>query len=106
VITASGNVVGNYVVQNTVTFDVTGVGPDFTGTVLTVDGLPYTLGNLPKSFAWQLGSVHNFSFQSPLVVTTNVKRYVWTNTTGLSTLQSDSVTITGFGNIVGNYSTQ
>jgi hypothetical protein len=106
VITASGNVVGNYVIQNTVTFDVTGVGSDFTGAVLTVDGLPYALGNLPKSFAWQLGSVHNFSFQSPLVVTTNVKRYVWTNTTGLSTLQSGSITITGFGSIIGNYKTQ
>jgi hypothetical protein len=106
VITASGNVVGNYIVQNTVTFDVTGVGSDFTGTVLTVDSLPYTLGDLPKSFAWQLGSAHNFSFQSPLVVTANVKRYVWTNTTGLSTLQSDSITIASFGNIVGNYKTQ
>jgi hypothetical protein len=105
-ISTSGSVVGSYIVQNSVTFDQTGVGSDFTGTVVTVDGTPYTVSTLPKSFYWQLGTIHNFTFQSPLIVTANGKQYVWTSTTGLSNAQSTSVTVATFGSIVGNYKTQ
>jgi hypothetical protein len=105
-ITASGNVVGNYIVQNCVTFDLVGVSSDFTGTVLIVDSTSYSLSALPVSFNWSLGSVHNFAFQSPLVVTENGKKYVWTSTTGLSTLQSGSLNVTAYGSIIGNYKTQ
>ena len=104
--TTSGNVIGNYIVQNYVTFDTVGVSLDFTGTVLIVDGSSYNLSSLPKSFVWQVDSVHEFAFQSPLDVTANVKRYLWTSTTGLSTEQNGSVTVTAFGSIIGNYKTQ
>ena len=105
-ITGTGNVVGNYVVMNSVTFDQLGVSPDYTGTVVTVDGTPYTLSMLPNSFFWQLGTTHDFTFQTPLVVTPDGKQYVWTSTSGLSPLQSGSITVTTFGSIVGNYKTQ
>ena len=105
-ITASGSVTGNYIAQNCVTFDQVGVSLDSTGTVLIVDGTPYTASALPKALYWQLGTTHNFTFQSPLVVTPNSKQYVWTNTTGLSNVQSGSITITTFGNIIGHYKTQ
>jgi hypothetical protein len=105
-ISTSGSVVGSYIVQNSVTFDQTGVGSDFTGTVATVDGTPYALSTLPKSFYWQLGTIHNFTFQSPLIVTANGKQYVWTSTSGLSNAQSTSITVTTFGSIVGNFKTQ
>ena len=105
-ISTSGNVIGNYIVQNCVTFDQAGVSSDFNGTVVVVDGTPYGVGSLSVSFYWQLGSVHTFAFQSPLVVTANDKQYVWTNTAGLSTLQSGSINVTAFGRITGYYKTQ
>jgi hypothetical protein len=105
-ITTSGNVIGNYVVQNCVTFDQLGVNSDFSGTVVVIDGTSYGRSSLPISFYWQLGSTHNFAFQSPLVVTLNEKQYVWTSTAGLSSAQSGSITVAVFGNIVANYKTQ
>jgi uncharacterized repeat protein (TIGR02543 family) len=104
-ITVSGNVVGNYIEQNRITFDQTGVGSDFTGTVVIIEGVDYNGSQLPVSFAWALNSNHSFAFQSPLVVGTNAK-YVWNSTTGLSNLQSGSITVTTYGSIVGNYKTQ
>ena len=105
-ISASGSVTGNYIVQNCVTFDQVGASSDFTSTVVTVDGSPYGVGALSVSFYWQLGTVHSFAFQSPLVVTANGKQYVWTSTSGLSTLQSGSINVTSFGSIIGHYKTQ
>jgi hypothetical protein len=103
-ITASGNVVGNYMVQNQIVFDQVGVNSDFTGTVLIVDTVNYA--QLPISFSWSVGSTHSFAFQSPLVVGTGAKQYVWTSTTGLLTLQNGSITVTTYGGIIGNYKTQ
>jgi hypothetical protein len=105
-ITTSGNVVANYMVQNTITFDQVGVGSDFTGTIIIIDEVSYTRTQLPISFPWNLNSVHTFAFQSPLAVGANAKRYVWTSTTGLSNQQSGSITVTTYGIIVGNYKTQ
>ena len=105
-VTASGSVVGNYAVLSRVTFDQLGISSDFAGTVVTVDGTPYGYGNLPTYFSWSLGSIHSFAFQSPLVVTANSKRYVWTSTSGLSSSQSGPIAITTFGSVIGNYKTQ
>jgi hypothetical protein len=99
-------VTANYVVQYYVTFAQTGVSSDFTGTIVTIDGHDYAGTDLPISFWWDTSSMHSFAFQSPLVVTDNVKQYVWTSTTGLSTLQSDSIEITSSGTVTGNYGTQ
>jgi len=96
-------ITGNYVVQYYVTFDQTGVGSDFTGTVMTIDGTDYDRSG--ASFWWDENSVHTFSFASPLVPLLG-KQYVWTSTTGLSTLQSDTLTITASGSVTGNYKTQ
>jgi hypothetical protein len=87
------------------TFDQNGIGSDFTGTVITVDGTNYTANDLPALFSWDNGSTHTFAFQSPLVGSA-VREYDWASTTGLSTLQSDSITISGAGNVTGNYSTR
>jgi len=102
----SGSVVGNYQVQNQVTFDQVGVNPDFTSTVVIIDSVSYSRAQLPVSFSWGVGSVHSFAFQSPLVVGSNTEQYVWTSTTGLSSSQSTSITITAYGSIIGNYKTQ
>jgi len=91
--------------KHLITFDQSGVGSDFTGTVVTIDSVGYGVSALPVSFWWRENSVHTFSFASPLDTLLG-KRYVWTSTTGLSTLQSDTLTITASGSVTGNYKTQ
>ena len=105
-VTASGSVVGNYQVQNQITFDQVGVSSDFSGTVVIIDAVSYSKAQLPVSFSWSIGSTHSFAFQSPLIVGASSKQYVWTSTTGLSSSQSGSVTVTTYGSIIGNYKTQ
>jgi hypothetical protein len=87
-----------------VTFNQTGVGSDFVGTVLTVDGANYTVNGLPVSFWWNTSSVHNFTFYSPLNVGSGEQeQYFWASTTGLSTLRNGSLTVTGLGSVTGNF---
>jgi len=89
-----------------VTFDQTGVGVDFTGTVLTVDATNYGVNDLPKTFSWEVDSEHTFAYLSPLVVDAG-KQYVWTDTTGLTTDQNGTLTVPDDGGAVtGNYKTQ
>jgi len=105
-INAPSSISWNWKTQYCVTLGQSGVGGDFAGTVVTIDSSDYGVSGLPASFWWDSGSTHDFAFQSPLTVTTNVKQYVWTSTTGLSTAESDSITISGSGSVVGNYKTQ
>ena len=94
----------NYQLQCLVTFAQSGVGTDFTGTVVIIDGANY-VSNLPAEFWLDKDSTHSFAFQSPLMVGTD-KQYVWVSTAGLSTLQSGSITVSTSGSITGNYKTQ
>jgi len=96
------DITANYKTQYQVTFNQSGVGTDFTGTIVTIDGTNYT--TLPQSFWWDKDSNHTFSFASPLNV--NGKRYVWNSTSGLTTLQSGILKITSSGSVTGNYKTQ
>jgi len=92
--------------QAEVTFHQDGVGTDFTGTVLTVDGTGYTRTDLPKTFTWTIGTDHTFAYHSPLDVSA-VKRYVWTHTLGLCTAQSGTITVPSEGgSVTGYYKTQ
>lgn len=100
---------GNVVVRATkaqVTFNQTGVGSDFAGTVVTIDGVNYTRIGMPLSFTWDIGSNHTFIYQSPLVVTANAKRYLWNSTGGPVPLQSGNITVTTAQAVTGNYKTQ
>ncbi len=105
-IMGSGTITGNYLIGNAITFDSIGVSSSFTGTVLTLDGTAYSLSQLPISFIWQTGTTHDFSYASPLNVGINNTRYVWTSTSGLSTVQTGSIIVSSFGSIIGNYKTQ
>ena len=88
-----------------VTFYQSGACPAFAGTVVTVDAIGYGCAELPKTFIWNISTNHTFAYASPLVV--NGKRYLWNSTTGLSTLQSGTITVPGGGgNVTGNYKTQ
>jgi hypothetical protein len=90
--------------QYKVTFYQTGVRPDFMGTVITIDGKDYNMSSLPVSFSWESGSTHSFSYASSLSVSSD-KEYVWSSTTGLSSLQSDVLTVTSEGSVTGNFKT-
>lgn len=105
-VTTNGNIVGNYKIQYSVTISQTGVGSNFSHRVVAIDGVNYSASALPTSFWWNEGSSHSFAFQSPLTVTTNAEQYVWTNTTGLSSLENGSLNVTTSGSIIGNYETQ
>jgi hypothetical protein len=97
-----GTVTGYYNTQYSVIVGQSGVGGDFAGTVVVVDGVSLKVADLPRSYWWYNGSSHSFAFQSPLTVDA-AKQYVWISTSGLSTAKSDSLVITGSGSIIGNY---
>jgi len=105
-ITTSGSVMGNYASLDRyqITFGQTNVGPDFSGTIVVIDGTNYNV--LPQSFLWDTGSNHTFSFQSQLIVTPNIKQYVWTSTTGLSSSKNGFIIVSTSGSVTGNYKTQ
>ncbi|HYB68586.1 MAG TPA: S8 family serine peptidase, partial [Candidatus Acidoferrales bacterium] len=107
-LTVSNNeiVTGTYKTQYYVIFTQTGISSDFTSAVMNIDGSNYTVGTLPVSFWYDSGSSHTFVYQSPLVATTGQKQYVWTSTSGLSSLQSGSITVSGSGSVTGTYKTQ
>jgi hypothetical protein len=96
----------NYAVQYNITFNQSGASPDFTGTIAIIDSINYNASGLRVSFWWDNSSSHNFAFQSPLIVTANNKQYVWTSTTGLSSVQSGSITVATSGSVTGNYKAQ
>jgi hypothetical protein len=83
-----------------ITFAQTGVGTDFTGTVVVVDGESYD--RYGASFLWDSGSRHTFKFESPIVVSRG-KQYVWASTTGLATHQNDILTVSMPSTVTGNY---
>jgi hypothetical protein len=103
---AAKTVTANYVAQYKVTFDQTGVGSDFTTTIVTIDLVNYNRTQLSVTFWLDNATSHDFAFQSPLVVTVNGKQYVWTSTAGMSTSQSGTLTVYSSGNVTGNYKTQ
>lgn len=101
-ITGATLVTGNYVSQCQIIFSQSGVGLDFAGAVVNVDGAGLGVNDLPKVYWWDRGSVHSYSYDSPLTAGAG-KRYVWASITGLSALQSGTLTIYSSGNLTGNY---
>jgi hypothetical protein len=86
--------------QHCVTFAQTGVGRDFVGTVVVIDGQNYD--RYGSSFWWDHGSRHAFEFKSPLVVNGN-KRYVLASTNGIPAHESDVFKASTETTVTGNY---
>jgi hypothetical protein len=84
-----------------ITFDQSGIENDYTNTILVVDGISYNINNFPVTFQWLEGSIHTFAYNSPLM--SNGKRYDWVNTTGLTSLQTGTLTLRSSGTIKANY---
>jgi hypothetical protein len=92
-------VTGDYVIQYYVTFTQSGVGSDFTGPVMAIDGTDY--GRNGHSDWYDSGTSVTFSFYSPLVVTPDVKRYVF-----VSSSETSPLTVSGSETVIGTYETQ
>jgi hypothetical protein len=110
----AGNVLATTTFQDpagghNVDFDQTGVGTDFTGTVVTFDSVDYGVSDLPTGDVSDAGGGTNgpaFQFYSPLVVDSS-KQYVWISTTGTAGVTAQSGNIKNLdGTIIGNYETQ
>ncbi len=90
----------------TVTFSQTGLSLSTFGTILTVDGIAYSTLSSPLSFTWSVGTLHTFAWSSPIAGGTGIQ-FVWTGTSGLSTAQSGSITVSSSGGSVSaTYATQ
>jgi hypothetical protein len=92
----------NWKTQYDLTFAQSGVGSDFSGTVVTINGAVY--GGAGYSVWANPGDVYTFSYASPLVVSANGERYVLTGVNGNST--ASSLTVSGAATVTGAYKTQ
>ena len=91
--------------QYNITFIQTGIGPDFTGTMVIVDGENYD--KYGASFWWDSGSRHTYEFKSPIIVSHGkqyAKHYVLASTTGATTDQNGVLIVSRSSNVIGNYS--
>ena len=86
--------------QHCITFAQSGVGRDFAGTVVVVDGKNYD--RYGSSFWWDHGSTHTFEFKSPLKINGN-KQYVLISTNGASTNENDVIKARMEATVTGNY---
>jgi hypothetical protein len=106
-VVVSGAVTQTATQTATVTFSASGLSLDASGTVLTVDSLGYSYGQLPISFTWTVDSSHSFTWSDPVSSTTSGKRYAWVSTSGLSTAKSGTIVVPSAGGaITATYKTQ
>jgi hypothetical protein len=91
-VSAAGTVTGSYVTQFYVTFTQSGVGVDFSGTVMTVGGTDYNRDG--HSDWYDSGASVAYSYASPLNVDAE-KRYFKTSTDASPLAVSATTTITG-----------
>jgi len=95
----------SFIKIETVTFSASGLGLDSYGTILVVDGAKYGYSDLPVTFVWDAGTSHSFEWKTPVPASTT-KRYVWTETSGLSTSREGSIMISSSGSVTALYKTQ
>ncbi|MDV3277289.1 MAG: hypothetical protein LYZ69_02335 [Nitrososphaerales archaeon] len=89
-----------------VTFDASGLPPSFnTSAVLTVDGQPVTYSQLPKTFEWQGGSTHSFSYAAGFSVGPS-ERLGWAYSRGASTLRQGTLVASQPESVVSQYADQ
>src|SRR5271157_503494 len=102
-------VTGVYKAQYKVTFAQSGLTSDASGTVVTVDSVDKAYGDLPFTTDWiDSGSSVTYSYSSPVASTGSPTdtQYRWASTSGLDTLQTDTLTVSGAGTVTGTYVTQ
>jgi len=85
-----------------ITFSANGLNSNAQGTVLTVNGQSYTYSQLPVTFYASPGSSFSFSWSSPISGGSGAE-FVWISTSGLSTSQSGTVTVSTPGSVTASY---
>src|SRR5271157_5576661 len=98
-----------YYNQYNVTFDASSnVKLDSAATIVTVAGAAMTAADLPYSGWFNSGSSLSYAYSTTVASTASPTetQYRWGSTSGLDTLQTDTLTVSGAGTITGNYVTQ
>ncbi|MDG7044489.1 MAG: hypothetical protein JRN19_04365 [Nitrososphaerota archaeon] len=88
--------------NNGITFTTTGMSSSATGTVLIVNGTSYSYSQLPFTIYVSSGNTLTYSWTSNVSGGTGIE-YLWQSTSGLSTSQSGTLTVSSPGSIIGNY---
>lgn len=88
----------------TIVFDATGVSSG-SSQLLTIDGAAYVFNQLPLTFSWASGEVHNFAYNSGIPAGSGT-RVGWAGTRGLATSQSGQLVVTQSGQVISDYLTQ
>jgi len=88
--------------DTSITFSANGLNSKAQGTVLTVNGQNYTYSQLPLTIYTTPGSSFSFSWYSPISGRSG-ELFVWTSTSGLSTSQSGTVTVSTPGSVTASY---
>ena len=89
-----------------VTFDASGLSPAFnSSSVLTVDGQSITYSQLPRTYEWQVGSSHSYSYASGFP-TGPSERVGWENSRGLTTSRQGTLSVSQPGSIISQYSNE
>jgi len=102
----NGSIIANYIEKEGITFSANGLNNNAQGTVLTVNGQNYTYSQLPVTITEPVGSSISFSWSSPVSGGTGTQ-FVWVSTSGLSTSQSGTITVTSSGgDVVASYQEQ
>ena len=88
------------------TISAKGLESDAQGTIVTVDGNPYTYSQLPVTLYIAPGSTVTYNFSSPVSGGSGI-RFVWASTSGQATGQSGSFTMPSSpATLMGNYQKQ
>jgi len=85
-----------------ITFNANGLNSNAQGTVLIVNGQNYTYSQLPVTIYASPGSSISFSWISPISGGSGIK-FIWVSTSGLSTSQNGTITVSSPGSVIANY---
>jgi len=97
-----------YLLTYTITWQLSGIPSDASGTILTVDGTTYSYAQFPVALDWLETSTHTVAATTPISAGTG-KQYVWTSWTngdGLSGSSGTYTTPSGASTVTVNYKTQ
>lgn len=84
-----------------VTFSVSGVGNEYKGAVVMIDGSAYPLTSLPATLYWIDGTSHSFAWQASFSSINTT--YQFSSCSGLWPYQTGTFVISGSGSITATY---
>ncbi|HZJ47317.1 MAG TPA: kelch repeat-containing protein [Pyrinomonadaceae bacterium] len=96
------SITANYVAQYLQTFTHSGLLADATGTVVSVDSVNKSFGDLPFTKFVDTGATVSYTFSNPVTSSVSGKQYRLASVTGAAT----GYTVSGANTITGNYAAQ